>query len=138
MLALTSMLSVPALAQDNNHGYGNAKAPSAQNHSQQNPGQQNHGQQRDASAPHSHANQHQTSQHQKHQPKKVMVVKPHQAWKVGHQLPSQYRGNAYRVTNYQAYHLNKPGKNQHWVRVNGDYVLVNILSQSILQIITGR
>lgn len=126
VLALTSMLSVPAFAQDNNHGYG-------KNHSAQ-----NHGQQHSAGAPHHQSNQHQKHQHQKHQPKKVMVVKPHQAWKVGHQLPSQYRGHAYRVTNYQAYHLNKPGKNQHWVRVNGDYVLVNILSQSILQIITGR
>lgn len=99
---------------------------------------------------------HQDGQHQAHQPpgqqhrpqggphagppqqvKKVVVIKPHQAWKVGHPMPASYRAKVYRV-DYRSHHLKQPGKNQHWYKVNGDYVLVNVISHSILQIITGR
>lgn len=80
---------------------------------------------------------HAASQHAKHV-KKVTLLKPHQAWKVGHPMPASYRAKAYRVADYRTYHLSRPAKNQHWYRVNGDYVLVNVITHSILQIISGR
>jgi Ni/Co efflux regulator RcnB len=79
----------------------------------------------------SHAHQH--AEHGK----KLAVSKPHHAWKVGHKLPDNYLSKGYRV-NYQTYHLGRPAKNQHWYRVNGDYVLVNVISHRILQVMAGR
>ena len=95
-----------------------------------------------------HQNEQRQSQSQQHKPqggphaapqqvKKVAVVKPHQAWKVGNSLPASYRAKTYRVADYRTHHLKQPGKNQHWYKVNGDYVLVNVITNSILQIITG-
>ncbi len=91
--------------------------------------------------PPGHAKQHisQGASHVEHQhSKKVVPLKPHQAWKVGHQFPASYRAKTYRVYDYGSYHLSRPARNQHWYRINGDYVLVNVISHSILQIIAGR
>lgn len=69
--------------------------------------------------------------------KKLAVSKPHHVWKMGHKLPDNYRSKGYRI-NYQTYHLGRPAKNQHWYRVNGDYLLVNVISHRILQVMAGR
>nr|MCM1981194.1 RcnB family protein [Acinetobacter pittii] len=31
----------------------------------------------------------------------------------------------------------KPSKNQQWIKVNGDYVLVNVINHSVIKIIKG-
>jgi Ni/Co efflux regulator RcnB len=63
------------------------------------------------------------------------VLKPSRDWKVGQALPSHYYGNGYTVDHKRYKNLSKPGKNQRWIRVNGDYLLINTLNHSILKII---
>lgn len=116
-----TLLSVPTLAQNGQHGP---------------PGHSNYGQSNDKVLNHSQAEKH-GNQDAKHA-KKVVQIKPHQSWKVGHQFPHGYRSKAYQVYDYGNYHLSRPAKNQQWYRINGDYVLVNVISHSILQIIAGR
>lgn len=113
LAAVTMVVSVPAMARIDDH--------QASGHSRQHAKSVNN----------SHAHQH--SEHGK----KLVVSKPHHAWKVGHKLPDNYLSKGYRV-NYQTYHLGRPAKNQHWYRVNGDYVLVNVISHRILQVMAGR
>ena len=68
-----------------------------------------------------------------------MQVQPHLDWKNGQVLNRSYRGNAYRVTDYRQHPgLQAPGKNQRWMQVNGDYILINTLSNVIVSILTGR
>lgn len=116
-----TLLSVPVLANNGQHGSS---------------GHSNHGQTKDKVLNHSQAEKH-GNQHDKHA-KKVVQIKPHQSWKVGHQFPQSYRTKTYQVYDYGNYHLSRPAKNQQWYRINGDYVLVNVISHSILQIIAGR
>ena len=62
---------------------------------------------------------------------------PTRDWRVGQKLPSKYQGNSYHVDHKQSYKLSKPAKNQQWVKVNGDYILTNILTHAIIKIIAG-
>lgn len=64
-------------------------------------------------------------------------VKPAHDWRAGQKVPSQYRGNSYKVDHSKYKKLSKPGKNQQWIKVNGDYVLTNLISHSIIKIIAG-
>ena len=87
---------------------------------------------------HGHAQQHTSNGHQ--QPTKATVKKanrPSQDWKAGQKLPSAYHSNAYKVDHQKYKKLSKPGKNQQWIKVNGDYVLTDIRNHSIIKIIAG-
>ncbi len=61
-------------------------------------------------------------------------VKQSAQWQVGHQLPQQYRDQGHRV-DYQQHHLPKPGKNQRWVQIDGEYILINVLTNTIVQVL---
>lgn len=74
------------------------------------------------------AQQRQGPQHQQHK------MRPSQNWKVGGKVPPAYYSNNYKV-GYHQHKLPKPGKNQRWIRVNGDYVLENILTHAIIRIL---
>lgn len=74
-------------------------------------------------------------QHQAQQAKKV--VNPSHDWRSGQKVPSQYRGNSYKVDHSKYKKLSKPGKNQQWIKVNGDYILTNVITHSIIKIIGG-
>ena len=66
-------------------------------------------------------------------------VQPHRDWRKGQVLNRSYRGYGYKVANYRQHPgLKSPGKNQRWVQVNGDYILINTLSNVIVSILTGR
>ena len=66
-------------------------------------------------------------------------VQPHRDWRKGQVLNRSYRGNGYKVVDYRQHPgLKSPGKNQRWVHVNGDYILINTLSNVIVSILTGR
>ncbi|OTG66829.1 hypothetical protein B9T25_08575 [Acinetobacter sp. ANC 4470] len=62
---------------------------------------------------------------------------PSHNWKVGQKLPSQYHGQSYQVDHNQHKKLSKPGKNQQWIKVNGNYVLINVLNHNILKIVAN-
>ncbi|RYY80132.1 MAG: hypothetical protein EOO69_03240 [Moraxellaceae bacterium] len=63
---------------------------------------------------------------------------PHTNWKTGYVLPNQYRAKTYEVVRYNSYGLQRPGKNQRWFKIKGDYVLVNVANHHIVRIINGR
>lgn len=65
------------------------------------------------------------------------VLKPSRDWKAGQALPSRYYGKGYTIDHKRYKHLSKPGKNQRWIRVNGDYILINTINHSILKVIAG-
>lgn len=98
----------------------------------QQPRQQNQG---NAQQPRQQQNQGMAQQPRQQQNK--MSNNQH-SWKVGNTLPKNYRGQSYRVNNYQQHDLPKPAKNQRWVYVDGQYILVNILTNAIVQILLGH
>ena len=66
-------------------------------------------------------------------------VQPHRDWRKGQVLNRSYRGNGYKVVDYRQHPgLKSPGKYLRWVHVNGDYILINTLSNVIVSILTGR
>ena len=53
--------------------------------------------------------------------------------------PVYENNRRYWVNDYRQYpRLYAPSKNQRWVRVDNDYILVNTLSNVIVSILTGR
>ena len=90
-----------------------------------------------------HVNQHkkQVDQHKK-QPlvQKAQIqkhtVKPSRDWKAGQVIPSQYR-KGHSVDHKKYSNLTKPAKNQQWVKVNNDYVLINTVNHKIIKTIKG-
>lgn len=63
-------------------------------------------------------------------------VKPSRDWKSGQTIPSQYRSA--NPVDYKRYSkLTKPGKNQQWLKVNNDYVLLSTNTHKIVKIIKG-
>lgn len=57
-------------------------------------------------------------------------------WKVGGKVPTKYHSNNYKV-GHSTHNLPQPGKNQRWIKVNGDYILENVLTHVIIKVITG-
>lgn len=90
---------------------------------------------------HNQPKQHQVDQHKKppvvqKQQVKKNVVTPSHDWKSGQVISSQYRsGHAIDHKKYSK--LTKPGKNQQWLKVNSDYVLINTVTHKIVKIIKG-
>ena len=50
----------------------------------------------------------------------------------------RYQKGGTRVSDYKRYGLRAPGRNQRWVKVDNDYILVGIASGVITSIIAGR
>jgi len=60
-------------------------------------------------------------------------IRREERWERGHALPYEYRREV--VSNYDYYHLRRPPRGYHWVRANGDYLLVAIASGIIADVI---
>ena len=85
-----------------------------------------------------HVDQHKAPVQQQHKPAvHKKAVNPSHDWRVGQKVPSQYHGKSYKVDHTKYKKLSKPGKNQQWIKVNGDYVLTNVVSHTIIKIIGG-
>lgn len=120
----TALVAAPAMAAPQDH-QGNqshqiGKQPAPVKHQQQ-PAQ----------------NQHKTPVQQQHKAVAKKAVNPSHDWRAGQKVPNQYHGTSYKVDHTQYKKLSKPGKNQQWIKVNGDYVLINLISHSIIKIIAG-
>jgi len=92
---------------------------------------QQHGQQQ-------HTAQHQTKDSIKapqHSIKKT--ERPSHDWQQGHKVPAQYHGNSFKVDASKYKKLSKPTKNQQWIKVNGDYVLMNTATYKVIKVIHG-
>ncbi|MTD12109.1 hypothetical protein GIX10_11900 [Acinetobacter sp. YIM 103518] len=48
-----------------------------------------------------------------------------------------YYGQGYRFDYRKNKKLAKPEKNQRWIRVNGDYILINTVNHRILRVVPG-
>lgn len=112
----TALVAAPAIAAPQDH------------HSQQH--NQQHNQQPAQNHHKAHVQQHHNAVHKK-------ALNPSHDWKVGQKVPSQYHGKSYKVDHTKYKKLSKPGKNQQWIKVNGDYVLINVISHNIIKIIGG-
>jgi Ni/Co efflux regulator RcnB len=66
--------------------------------------------------------------------KKTIIKK--QRWARGNRVPAWQRKQA--VRDYHRYGLHRPGRNQQWVRVDNDYLLISIASGLISGIVVGR
>ncbi|GIT84709.1 RcnB family protein (plasmid) [Acinetobacter haemolyticus] len=63
------------------------------------------------------------------------ILKPSRDWKPGQALPSRYYGQGYRFDYRMNKKLSKPEKNQQWIRVHGDYILINTVNHRILKVV---
>ena len=90
-----------------------------------------------------HGQQQHTAQHQakdsikapQHSIKKT--ERPSHDWQQGHKVPAQYHGNSFKVDASKYKKLSKPAKNQQWIKVNGDYVLMNTATYKVIKVIQG-
>lgn len=90
-----------------------------------------------------HGQQQHTAQHQakdsinapQHSIKKT--ERPSHDWQQGHKVPAQYHGNSFKVEASKYKKLSKPTKNQQWIKVNGDYVLMNTVTYKVIKVIQG-
>ena len=76
---------------------------------------------------------------QTHVVKKKVVTKKvvtRRDWKRGHRLPHGQRYTT--VRDYGRYHLRKPPRGQHWVRVDNQYLLVGITTGIISALVNAQ
>jgi Ni/Co efflux regulator RcnB len=59
-------------------------------------------------------------------------------WSRGHRMSPAERRNMREVRDYRRYRLAPPPRGYRWVQVNNDYLMINIASNVISNIITGR
>lgn len=85
------------------------------------------------------ASKHQQQIQKNHQHKLVTEksVNPSRDWRAGQKIPAQYYTHADKVDHKQYKKLSKPSKNQQWIKINGDYVLTNVINHKIIKIIGG-
>lgn len=85
------------------------------------------------------AHSQQTKQHPSHPQYKQKTaskkIQSHQNWKNGQVLSKPYRGKAYWADAKAQRHLPKAGKNQRWIKIDQDYILINTLSNVILSVL---
>lgn len=84
-----------------------------------------------------HVDNKKPTQHQNQPQHKKNAVKPSRDWRVGTKVPKQYQAKQYHVTQKADKRLSKPNKNQQWLKVNGDYVLTQGSTYSIVKIVRG-
>ncbi|BCT87796.1 RcnB family protein [Acinetobacter variabilis] len=105
-----------------------AFAAAPEHHSQHHQPQKTHVQQ--------HA-QHKAPAHDQQHKQVHKKVDPSRDWHVGQKVPAQFQSKVYKVDHSKYKRLSKPGKNQQWIKVNGDYILTNVMSHNIIKIIAG-
>ena len=118
----TALVAAPAFAAPQN-SHDNKQ------HATQNHNDANHKDMHNDASSHHAQDQHKASNNKS--------TRPSTAWKPGNPVPTQYRGKSYQVDHTKYKKLNKPGKNEQWIRVNGDYVLTNVLNHNIIKIVPG-
>lgn len=82
---------------------------------------------------HDHPEHRQHWQHKQHIPAKNRIH-PSREWRSGQILPRQFQSSRYVVNYKNDRRLPRPNRNQQWLKINGDYVLINQFNQRILHI----
>jgi len=124
----TTLITIPAMAAPQEHNSQHVDQHANSNH------QQNHNSPKSSQ----HAEPNHQAQHANPASQKInKSINPSRDWKVGQRLPSQYHGKGYKINHTKYKRLSKPARNQQWIKINGDYVLVNVLNHNIIKIISN-
>ncbi|MCO8068220.1 RcnB family protein [Acinetobacter schindleri] len=113
----TALVAIPAMAAPQDHHQYSKSHAQQQHHAPQ----------------HHQQNKHPAQQHKQGHKK----VDPSRDWRVGQKVPSQYQSKIYKVDHSKYKRLNKPGRNQQWIKVNGDYILMNVVNDKVIKIIAA-
>ncbi|ENV43330.1 RcnB family protein [Acinetobacter schindleri] len=113
----TALVAIPAMAAPQDHHQYSKSHAQQQHHAPQ----------------HHQQNKHPAQQHKQGYKK----VDPSRDWRVGQKVPSQYQSKIYKVDHSKYKRLNKPGRNQQWIKVNGDYILMNSVNDKVIKIIAA-
>ncbi|WP_298145230.1 RcnB family protein [uncultured Acinetobacter sp.] len=71
-------------------------------------------------------------------PKQHLVNKaeqPKRDWKSGSKVPTQFQAKHYKIDHKQSKKLAPPKANQTWIKVNGDYVLMDSKNHKVIKFI---
>ncbi|MGV2166613.1 RcnB family protein [Agrobacterium sp. 16-172Ci] len=68
---------------------------------------------------------------------KKVIVKKHR-WDRGQRLSARERRNMVDRRDYRRYHLAEPRRDQHWVRVDNQFLLINAVSGLIVGLAAAR
>lgn len=82
-----------------------------------------------------HTHQDQNEPHYQHQAKVNRHASSHVNWKTGDKVPAQYYSHANQIDHKRYKNLSKPARNQQWIKVNGDYVLINTRSHQVIKVV---
>lgn len=75
---------------------------------------------------------------ERHVEKKVIVKKNNRHWKRGERISSAQRRHYIDQRDYRRYKLNAPRRDQRWVRVDDQFLLVNALTGLIVGLSAAR
>jgi len=62
----------------------------------------------------------------------------HRHWSRGERLPVAYYAPRHIVNDYRVYHLHRPPRGYHWVRVGADAVLAAVATGIVLDVVYDR
>mgnify|MGYP002717548037 FL=1 len=113
----TALVAIPAMAAPQDHHQYSKSHAQQQHHTPQ----------------HHQLNKHPAQQHKQGYKK----VDPSRDWRVCQKVPNQYQSKIYKVDHSKYKRLNKPGRNQQWIKVNGDYILMNVVNDKVIKIIAA-
>ena len=73
--------------------------------------------------------------HYTHQKASNKATQPKRHWKSGQHVPQQFQAAGYKFDYKQSKKLSKPSKNQQWIKVNGDYVLMDTNTYKVIKVV---
>lgn len=88
--------------------------------------------------PNSHKAPAKFEQHKPNMPKQHVVKKgeqPKRDWKSGSKVPAQFQAKHYKIDHKQSKKLTPPKANQTWIKVNGDYVLMDSKTYKVIKVV---
>lgn len=91
---------------------------------------------RDGPPPHARAQDHRgPDRHDDRRFEERRPERPH--WRAGERLPRDYRAKRYVIAKPAAYHLHRPPRGHHWVRVGPDALLVVSATGIVVELAPG-
>lgn len=73
----------------------------------------------------------------KHSHKASKYEKKHARYHRGDRLEDRYRNSRYYVNDWEKRHLSKPPRDHRWVDVDGEYLLISIVTGVIASVLLG-
>ena len=64
-------------------------------------------------------------------------MKKHARYHRGDRLEDRYRNSRYYVNDWEKRHLSKPPRDHRWVDVDGEYLLISVVTGVIASVLLG-